>query len=494
MFLLKSIQTIIDCFDSLFDHSPSQKNRWLTSGWLAALYLIGLLAWGFFLNWGKIGFTYPDWVDVTAPRLTFVQSAVSQGLLPLHISDSAPLGNVTDRYMVIPDAFLSPQAILLTWMDVDQFVLVDILIMYSLGYIGLLLLKKRLALSAMAFTPLFLLFNFNGDILAHISIGHFTWGGYFLFPFFGLLIFRLLDGSRGWKWISATAVLLFLILLQGSYHQFVWLLIFLCLLGLTRRKYFIPAFGGATFSVLLSLVRLLPPSLGMGTFVNRYHGGYPDLGYLLRSLVEMKYPGDVVNFPLFYKPLGAWELDCYIGAAGALFILIFAILRWLGNHGSSKRYQDLAFTLAALTALSIGVIFEWFRLIPIPLLGAERVSSRIFSLPLTFLFFLAAMELQRWWNETQPSASSLLHLICLAPLLVMVHDLWQNLKIWRVASAALGFEEKWFNIKLWFVNNHYDAPYFTLLYIGAAGSLITLALLAILSWRENRKRIPTKPS
>jgi hypothetical protein len=476
------------CFDSVFQAQPQNKFRFLGWGWLIALYLVGLGAWGFFLDWGQIGFTFPDWVDVTAPRLTFLQDAVTKEILPLHTSDPGALGNVTTRYMAIPDAFLAPQAVFLRWMDIGPFILLDVLLMYSIGFIGLLLVKRRFHLSVIAFTPLFLLFNFNGDILAHIGIGHFTWGGYFLFPFFVLLVFRLFDGERGWGWIARMSILLFVILLQGSFHQFIWLLIFLTVLSITRREYFLSVIGSAVFSVLLSVVRLLPPALETGVFVNRFHGGYPDFLFMIRSLVEIKYPGTYLQFPVYYKPMGSWELDIYIGLLGALFVGYFGLFCWLKSHKEPTKEIVLILPMAFLTALSVGVIFEWFRMLPIPLLDGERVSSRIFSLPFVFLVILAAREFQLWL-EKDHRLVTLIRSSSLVGLLVMGHDLWQNLKIWRISSQAAVFEADWFNIKLWFVNNHYDdIPYIDLLEIGALVSGVTLVGLGYMTWREARKK------
>ena len=77
-----------------------------------------------------------------------------------------------------------------------------------IGFAGLLVLRSRLRLSAISFAALFLLFNFNGHILAHYSVGHATRGGYFLFPWFVWLILRLLDGDRSWAWTLGMSVLM----------------------------------------------------------------------------------------------------------------------------------------------------------------------------------------------------------------------------------------------------------------------------------------------
>ena len=63
----------------------------------------------------------------------------------------------------------------------------------------------------------------------------------------------------------------------GSFHQFVWLLIFLALLAVAKRGYFLTAAGGALFAVLLSLVRILPAASLLRVFDNAFLTGYPTL-------------------------------------------------------------------------------------------------------------------------------------------------------------------------------------------------------------------------
>ena len=233
----------------------SQHWHWLPRIWYGLLFLAGLYLWGWFLNWGGGLTTYHDWAEITAPRMVFLQKAMQQGVLPLHISDPFPLGNITLRFMSIPDVILSPQIVLLRYVEISTFILLDTWLMCGLGFLGLLLLAKKFQLSPLTFTILFALYNFNGHILAHYSVGHLTWGGNFLFSWFVLLIFERLDSEGGsWRWATKTALLCFLIFLQGSYHQFVWLLIFLGLFGLMIPRHFGSAAKAGILAVLFRVV------------------------------------------------------------------------------------------------------------------------------------------------------------------------------------------------------------------------------------------------
>ena len=117
------------------------------------MYALGVFLWGKFLNWGKIPFDWLDWAEVNAPRLAFTRNAVLDGVLPLHMTDSSALRGVTDRFLTVPDPVLSPQILLFNFLDVGPFVLVHVLLLFTLGAWGLLWFRKRYNLSLAAFTP-----------------------------------------------------------------------------------------------------------------------------------------------------------------------------------------------------------------------------------------------------------------------------------------------------------------------------------------------------
>ena len=136
---------------------------------LVCLFVLGLFLWGQFFNWGDIPYDFHDWAEVNAPRMAFIGDAVRNGKLPLHMPDSSALRGVTDRFMVIPDVILSPQVVLLAFMSVGTFVLIDVWLLYSIGFLALLWFRRKYSLSITVFSVIFLLFNFNGHILSHIQ-------------------------------------------------------------------------------------------------------------------------------------------------------------------------------------------------------------------------------------------------------------------------------------------------------------------------------------
>lgn len=105
-----------------------------------------------------------------------------------------------------------------------------------------------------------------------------------------------MDSGGSWLWVLKIALLMLLILLQGSYHQFVWGLYFLGLLAITVPKYFWSSLKATALSVLLGMFHLLPCAFLLGKFQEHYPylGGYPYVDYLLTSMIHVDHPSDTV--------------------------------------------------------------------------------------------------------------------------------------------------------------------------------------------------------
>ncbi|NMB87901.1 MAG: hypothetical protein GYA17_06050, partial [Chloroflexi bacterium] len=391
-------------FHNLIFRADFSRHKVAQAAWLAVLYVVGVLGWGQFLNWGQIPFDFHDWAEINAPRLTFLKDAVTRGVLPLHMPDKSALSTITDRYMAIPDVFLSPQAVLLRYMDVGVFVLVNLILVFSLGYVALLLLRRRMRLSLFTFTILFLLFNFNGYITAHTSVGHVTWSGYFLFPWLALLVFDLLEHSTWtWGWVAKTSLLLFVIFLQGSFHHFVWWLAFLALLGVSNPSRLLPCVSAILGAVGVSMVRILPATLLLGQFNTEYHGGFFNLLALLRSAAVMYLPGQVFTPPVSPRPVGAWEFDIFVGLVGLAYLLYFGLWCNLKDVLTHAARPVLLLPLLGMAILSMGDVYGWISSLPIPFLTAERVSARFIVIPLFFLILLASRQFQHSLDHSRLS-------------------------------------------------------------------------------------------
>jgi len=449
---------------------------WFDGLWSAALYLLGLFHWCLFLDWGKVPFDLHDWLDQWA-YLSFLRQAALASELPLHIG--SPLVT-TDRYLGRPDTLFSPQAYLLRFLEPGTFVLVNLLILFSAGFVALLLLKRRYKLSPVAFTTLFALFAFNGHITAHYAVGHAEWTGYFFLPFFVLLILKVLEGEKAdWRWVLLVALTLFAITLQGAFHFFLWCLIFLLAWGVFSPKHLIPALKATAFSLLLSLFRSLPPAIEFAGGGKAFISGFPTVTDLFAAMVVLKYPSEALAGP--FKSLGWWEVDTYIGLVGLGFLLTFGIYRTWRKQGPARM---LLAPIVALTFLSIGQVYTLINHLPLPLADSERVTARFFIVPVVALAILAATSCQDFLTERGHCSLSE-RVFSLGLLALLANDLYQHSRLWRVNNMYQLFPSTPANVQSTVIN-HPDPVYSTALIAGSAITLLTFFLLLILSRGERR--------
>jgi hypothetical protein len=475
-------------WDTFFLAADDKKNPYLLLIFLMILYLFGIYLWGKTFSWGRVPLDFSDWADINIPRLRFVQDALKMGVLPLQMADRSSLHDISDRFFTLPDVITTPQMFLLLFLSVGRFVFLDIILHYSISFLGLLWFYRRYKFSLYTFTILFLLFEFNGYIFAHYSVGHFTWAGYFLLPLFFSLIIRFLEGEDGWKWVTSISFLLFYMVLAGSYHHYVWLLLFLGGMILTcwkRSKWILLLI---VFSGLLSAIRILPPVLQLADYQHKAIFtdvfGYPSLAHLVSGMVFIQLP---MQSPLTYYPLNSfaenfWEFNFYIGILGFVFILYFGFFKWLRE--SPPRWKELILPMFILIALSIGSTYWIVRFTRIPLFASERAAMRMIDVPVVWILFIGCISFQEWWNNQKFETSR--QIVALMVLVLMFIDLWSNLKAWRPAEIRQYFTPVTTNIAGNLVADHADPQYFTVLIIGLGMTIATAIFLLAMSWRERR--------
>lgn len=463
-------------FKFFTDPEEELHHKGVCISWFAFLFVIIFIGWGVFLNWGEIPFDFHDWAEVNAPRLAFMKDAVTKGKLPLHMPDSSALRGVTDRYMALPDIILSPQVLLLRWMPVGTFVLAHTWLMIGLGYWGLLRLKKRFGLSLLSFTWITLLYFFNGHMLSHYAVGHVTWGGAFLLSWFAELVFALIDGDQGAVWETKMAFLLFFIFLQGSFHQFVWCVIFLGFTAISNWKLLLPILRSGIAASLLSAVRIIPPALQMGAFDDDFLGGYRTPVQILNAFVKIIAPADSLDQAKTGAVLGWWEFDIYTGLTGLLIIGI-ASAAWLLLRKKELGFPALLCPVAVLSLFSVRNVYMIMRFFHIPLFSGERVSSRFLLLPFVFILIAGICALQTFL--TGKRYGKLVNLLLTAGIIPVCFELWKHLNIWKVTEAVKGFPYTYTDLSIKIVANHPDQPYTTGLLIGLLVTVVTAVLLIV---------------
>lgn len=488
---LSSLQDkTLQWFDSLFSVEAEKNTPWFGRIYFAGLFLAGLYLWSKFLSWNELTIDYYDWAIINVPRLAFLQNALRLGQFPLHMAGTESLHGLTDRFFTIPDVITTPQILLLKFVDIPTFVLTDIFIHYLIGTLGLIWIRRRFQLSLFAFSVLFFLFMFNGHILAHYSVGHLTWDAYFMFPILFMYIFRFLDGEQGWRWVGGFSLSMFYMVLAGGQHHFTWMLIFMGVLMLFcwRRSLWLLAAG--LFSGLLSAVRLLPPSLEVQTFrdyrVFEIVLGYPSLAEVFESMVFLRRPVPVepeyIQYNLWFYEKLYWEFDIYLGILGTAFLVTFGLYLWWKNP--VPQYWETIIPSLVIVILSIGSTYWLLRLSDIPLFGSERITARMISLPLVLFLIMAAVNFQTWLNQYQ--SVRWYRLMFLGLLGVLIIDLYNHLRIWRLRESALRSGPSPLDPSGSLLANHSDPAYTTVLLAGLAITLLTALFLAFMSARESK--------
>lgn len=484
-----------DRIEILFASDRESREPWIAHLWMLGLFAAGLAGWAYVLGWGAAPLDFHDWTDINLPRLLFVQNALRGGEWPLHMAGTASLHDVTDRFLALPDVITSPQSLLLLIMPVRTFVLADVLLHYAAGFAGLVLLRRHFRWSLVGFAMVFLLFLFNGHILSHYGVGHFTWGAYFLFPLIALFLLRFLDGDVSHRLLAKFAAVMFYMVLAGGQHHFTWVLLLMALLVPFRWRQAGWLVGAAAASGLLSAIRLLPPALELQSF--RGAGlvsdviGYPSLWHLLTSLVVLRRESPAYNDALpgnlWFFDSAFYEFNAYIGVAGAV-VLVVGLHRWL--RVASPRYAPLIVPLLLMAALSIGSAYRVIRMTAIPLLESERYTSRLFSLPLFFLIVMAVTALDRWMREA--AIGTWHRVLALLTLLFVAIDIGGSMRLWRAAISSGLFGRTQFDAAASAVIQRPDAVYLKIVMAGALITMVTAMVLAVLSYRERPVSDPSR--
>jgi hypothetical protein len=465
---LQKISKIGQSFlDVLFKPLESLQVKWVAVVLLTGLFAGGLLHWGFFLDWFNNRFDIQDWHLHVGPYLDFLSKSFKSGQFPMH-AESPYM--IPSQYLARQNRPFSPQILLLYFLNPATYVLVNVWIFYSLNFLGLLLIRTRYQLSFVSFLSLFLLFNLNGHIIAHMGVGHFEWVGYFLLPFYFLLIMKMMDGEKtGWKWLLSMSLTMLGIVLQGAAHFFIYCMTFLLLLALFQPRFFSLIIKAIILSVLVSMVRILPPALQfVGGTGLKFLGGFESVYQLLQVFTS---PGNQ----------GYWEKTYYVGVIGFAFILYFGVIKtWIKD----ERYRPLYLPMLVMIFFSVGSIYLPLFSSHIPFLDSQRAPTRFVIIPLVFLIALASIQFQSLINGWSQKNWEMKVVILFGEAL-MAYDLIFNSRIWSLENYSAS--KRATDIIKVSVGNYSDPAYMTTLIIGFTCSIITLVALLFLAYREQDK-------
>jgi hypothetical protein len=350
----------------------------------------------------------------------------------------------TNQFLAVPATDLFPTIYLLKFLSVEDFFITQLIVAYSLGFLGCLWFKKKYQWSLVSFVAFFLLFNFNGHITSHLAVGHWSWIAYFLLPFFVGWVLSLVEGdASGSRPIKLTLVL-FGILLFGGLHPFVWCLLFLLLLGLFQKRYWKPILIGVALALVFSTYRILPAVITFWGYNNRFFSGFPSISVFWKALVYVQGQENMITLDFGKHDTAPWwEVDHYIGIIGLAAIAYFGLfLRWKkGSDWNVNDHRILNGPILILTVFSFYKIYGWISILPIPLITVERVSSRFFIIPLLFLLVFSCIWMQAMFNRSSPGWRAMLlamaGIFCEGYLLLGHSQFWQ-VAVWEDVMSKEG--------------------------------------------------------
>jgi hypothetical protein len=425
---------------SLLNASASSESnlRWVVLG---TLYILGIVYWmhsfGVFSTGTDGSPLHPEFGYLDWPRnlqvLEVIKDAFSRFELP-YVSSMELLG--TNQLLAVPEVPITPQQILLLFLSADAYVIANALLMYSVGFIGLVLFIRRFGLSAVSAALLFALFMFNGHVISHLAIGHTMWLAYYLLPFVMYLNFRIVDRSLSRRLLALLiGGVLFGILMQGALHIFVFALVFSLAVGLMRRGYLAAVIVGGVIALVLDLFRLLPSITNFDSLgLTRFDGYSSPFAYADALLLSHDFT---------HRRFGVlkwWEYDSYIGLGGA--ILIFGVLgyvlyrRYIGRAlGAGFVGMSLLPPIFLMVLLSYGgVTGPLYDLeLPIELNRTERVPSRFFLMALVPSIFLTVVFIQRFLDQRRKLTIDL-PAVTVIGLGIVLFELGRHAMKWRVVD------------------------------------------------------------
>jgi hypothetical protein len=460
-------------------------------GVVAGIYGAGVRLWDGFYNGGDFK-VEADW-GKEFDYYGLLRGWLGGGPPPYHVSlpELAEPYQETDRFLGLPETNLSPQVLLLPYVATGRFLLLNTVLLYTLGFAGCLLICRRYRLGVVPSALLLIVFSFNGFITAHLSAGHSMFNGYFLLSFVCLYVLELLEGGSDRTALKLAAVL-FVMMLQGSFHIVIWCWMLIFLLAVLHRRYLRPGLLALAFSVGLSFFRLAPAAVTFwGATGRRFYTGYPTLGEMLEGLTVLRpntedwYPPDSwgVREQLHWS-----EFDMYVGPFALGALLYFGVyLRFRDDPRLARwRYADLDVPLLVLFFFSLNYFYRPIANSGVPLLNVEGVTTRFLILPLLFLLCLAAIRMQRVLESARPGLA--VHVLLAGGTLQTFFALATHASVLRIPAAPEGASY----LGRAFVVERPDGWYVFSVRASVVVSLAALAAWGYAFWRS-RAPSPAKP-
>lgn len=460
----------------------------------AALFVAGAAFWVVLLDRAPGTFEGPPVTLEDWPKeyryFAVLQQAVREARVPYVLSEPIIFSR---KFLAIPETCLSPQVALLAWLTPGAFVLANTLLLHAAFCAGVVALGRRYRLALVPAAAFYLLAGFNGHVTAHLAVGHSMWAGFLLLPAFLLPLASLAEDERAPRAPILLALVMTAILFQGALHVFTWCVLLLLLLAAFHPARIRPVARALAWTAGASALRLLPAVFVARRREAAFLSGYPSAGTIVRSFVTILLP----EAPKRGGLLGAvspWELDAYVGPAGVALLLLGIVVLARGRPGPAHPLFRLAGPMAVMCVLALGDTGILFELSRLPLLSAERVTSRLIALPLVIASLLAAVGLDRAWRTGGRAVRASMALAVVATAAALALHGWR----WRVASLVERLPARKAVVDVRIVDTDDASPESDLLYrrLVHAGALLSLATgtAAVLRLRATGQRRPAAES
>ncbi len=375
-------------------------SKWI---WLLSIYILGAVYWMLFLDWGN-AHTF-DWM-LYESILTVTQTAIRTGQIPYHASffcDESVRGSYLNNFRLLaaPWILTSPDLVALGWLRVSQWIVLHVVLLYSIGFLGIMRWIHRLNLSVAAATFAVVLFVFNGFYSAKAGVGHIgDLGGYFLIPWVFWLWANFAESehaNRRQKLMLTLewAGLLVLIISFGALHVLQPILLGTTCIFLFHRRQL--PWVGLGFGIAFSVAAyLFIPVL--------FYSGYAESGRLISSgfgsftypftIIPQLFQSLLVPYPVIADGI-EWERTAYLGWLGlALIAVAIAYPAWSGTQTPNplRAKPFVCAMLVILVCLLASVLqVAWLLLqYVIPISALDQYPARMMIFLILYLVLLAA--------------------------------------------------------------------------------------------------------
>lgn len=329
------------------------------------------------LDW----YTTQDWVKEWS-YVTALRESLVHGRLPWFLNE--PFQG-TRLFFANAETNIAPHTLLLAWVDVPLFMVVQASAMVAAGVAGTYLLARHLDLGPAASMTLLAMFLMNGHLIAHLETGHLQWIAYFLYPFVFLFLLRAAGGDLSGRTRSGLAIALAMMTLLGGWHLFIWAVIFISAFVVSARKRW---WFGVSLGLLVAgmcAVRILPVLAFFDAPAREFVGSYQRLDVFVAALVgEPRHVTDHLDW---------WEYNAFVGWVGFTIVAAGAAapLSRVWHHPISSLWMPSA----VLVALSSFNLYKW-TLFHLPGFESERVASRLLIVGLLGFTLIACVQLNLW--------------------------------------------------------------------------------------------------